>query len=78
MKVTQTGTVINNVITCADSISYKDFLAFQDEDGAIVHMRKTEITKLYNYMLQQQSLAQQPPVVDQTNTTQKDLDSYFN
>ncbi len=58
MRTTENGTIINNIKAVDDSTAFKDFLAVLDEDGAIVHIRTSEVVKMYNYLLSKRSKPQ--------------------
>jgi hypothetical protein len=51
MVTNNNGSVINSVTTMNPSPAYQEFITFKDGDGAIFHIRKTELRKLYFYML---------------------------
>ena len=74
------GSVINNVIAMDESKSYKDFIAFQDEDGAVFHIRKTELRKLYFYMLNNSPIPKNSNLIDDidiSKLTPKELDKFI-
>ncbi len=51
MVTTNNGGVINNIVNIGISNIYSEYIAFQDSDGAIMHIKKTELKKLYFYMV---------------------------
>ena len=67
MKTTNVGSIINFAKAMDNSQFYADFIAIQDDDGAIIHIRKSEVMKMANF-IQNQGTQQQ---------TQTKLDDYF-
>ncbi len=60
MRTNQTGTIINNIKAIDNSVAFADFIAILDEDDAIIQIRKSEIIKMYNFMMAEQSKPTQP------------------
>ena len=74
MITNNNGCIINNIHAMAESTIYKDYIAFQDADGAIFHIKKTELTKLYLYMLDLEPIIKSDRI---NHLTQSELDKYF-
>lgn len=74
MLVNNNGNIINNIVSIAESIIYKDYIAFQDSDGAIFHIKKSEVIKLYS------QLVSKKPIItndDLNKMTERELDIFL-
>jgi len=49
MNTNSNGSVINAITAIDKSVIYQNFIAFQDEDGAVIHIRISELEKLHRY-----------------------------
>jgi len=66
MIVNKNGTIINNVINIASSITYEGYIAILDADGAIIQINRNDIYKIYEFIIKQQNV-----------NVQHDLNSFF-
>ena len=62
MVVGTKGNVINDITEIAQSVYANEYVAFQDTDGAIFQIKKTDVTKLYNYIQQPFSQKKKEPL----------------
>jgi len=74
MKVTSIGSVINNIKAIDKSLAYKDFIAFQDEDGAVIHIRISELEKLHKFYISNITKIETVPVDELPSSK---LDTFF-
>jgi len=49
MNTNSNGSVINAITAIDKSVVYQNFVAFQDEDGAVIHIRISELEKLHQF-----------------------------
>ena len=67
MKTTINGTIIDGITAANISILSNDTMAYQDSDGAVIHIKMKDIEIMYNYY---KSLVTPRPV-NMTNQPQK-------
>ena len=67
MKTTINGTIIDGITAANTSILGNDIMAYQDSDGAVIHIKMKDIEIMYNYY---KSLVIPQPI-NMTNQPQK-------